>query len=209
MGFVDYNKIEVGDSRSASGINDITSKVSTESANIQRLNLKEGGVDSRNMVSYAARRTAKISSSSSAVITTTGWSTVSLGGVPMEVDFSSKWGSDVILQENDAMRITVSAELSGSAYSAYLTIMTKINGTTSYSSSAARRMEGIYGVSAQDRQLNSSVTTILWVQPEIGIPRTVEKFGIGAKVSTYDSSLPFEISNACVTATVFRNIGRL
>jgi len=202
MGFVNYNRIEVGDSRAVSGVNAITSKISTESANIERLNLGEGGIEARNLVTYASRRTAYVSESGESTLSNTSFSVLTINSTQMLFDYSTSWGADVVLTDQDAIRICASAQIHTARENVEMTIFTSIGGVGTYNSGATRRL----GVFVGSGSFPMSITTITWIQPTLGNTSTVEQFGMAAKI---DTSVNYTVGNACITATLYRKIGRI
>lgn len=117
MGRVTYDVVIAGDPRSAASVQDILDDLVTQSGNIEAVNLAVGGIEKRNLVQYASRRTFGFEDSTPVAHTNTAWATAQVGGGPsnVEIDFNAILGADITLGDYDKIDIAAACQFTSGA----------------------------------------------------------------------------------------------
>lgn len=197
MGLISYTKPEVGDARTAASVNSITDAISTQSTNVQSVNIATGGVEERNLVAYASRRTDSVSKASvSGALSNTSFATLVIGGTTMAFDFGTSWGADVTLTDQDAIRVYAAFEGSGMTKPVTMGLAKDIGA-------------GIVDLANTERSAHLGIrclSTVGWIQPAAGASETVERVYIRSKLTAAGA---YKAGYAFLVVTLFRKIGRL
>ena len=198
MGVVSYTKPVAGDARTAASINSITDAISTQSTNVQSINIAQGGIEKRNIASYASRRTGSISESAvSGTLNNTSAALLTIGSTNMTFDFSSQWGANVTLTDKDAIRVYACFQGDLVTESLSMYIYSKLaGGSATAEPKTERRMQGNL----------TSHTTMKWIQPAAGATEEFEEISIYTKLN---SAGGYKAGFAYLVVTLFRDIGRL
>lgn len=197
MAVVNYTKPVAGDARTAASINSITDEISTESTNIQTINLAQGGVEKRNLQQYSTRRTGSISSTGiSGTLTNTSFSDLVIGGTTIKFDTNAQWGGIPTLGDKDAIRVY--ASFYGEDPTQKLSIaIASLQGSTTATHANTERV---------GKPTNGGYTTLHWIQPSVGANVNVSWISLQTKLA---SSGGYKAGYATLVVTLFRNIGRI